>query len=88
MLLAGGLLNNGFTEDGTVGKGGNGIIGIYSASHKTENEQRTHETRGGIVLTYFCLNWKQQSKTCQEEKVKLNILSNFPGDIYLMTKHI
>lgn len=35
MLSAGGLLNNGFTVYGTVGRGGDGIIGIYSAIHKT-----------------------------------------------------
>lgn len=35
MLSAGGLLNNGFTAYGTVGRGGDGITGIYSAIHTT-----------------------------------------------------
>lgn len=70
MLLAGGLLNNGFTEHGTVGREGDGIIGIYSASHTTKREQSTYETRGEIFLTYFCLNWKQQHKMCQEFEFK------------------
>ncbi len=56
MLLAGGLLNNGFTEYGTVGREGNGITGIYSASYKTKREQSTLETQGKVFLTYFCLN--------------------------------
>lgn len=38
MLSAGGLLNNGFTAYGTVGRGGDGIIGIYSAIHTTKKE--------------------------------------------------
>lgn len=78
MLLAGGLLNNGFTEYDTVGRGGDGIIGIYSASYTTKNEQSTHETWGKIFLTYFCLNWKQQCKICREfEAKKINQLNSF-----------
>lgn len=45
MLLAGGLLNNGFTEHGTVGRGGDGIIVLYSASHTT-NENKVHMRPG------------------------------------------
>lgn len=53
MLLAGGLLNNGFTEYGTVGRGGDGIIGIYSASCTTQQEQSTYETRGKMFFFFL-----------------------------------
>lgn len=52
MLLAGGILNNGFTDCDTVGKAGEGIMGIYSASYTaTTKKSKVHKTWG--VGGYF-----------------------------------
>lgn len=51
MLLAAGRSNNGFTECGTGGRIGNGIMGIYSASHTAKRGRSKSETlRKGINI--------------------------------------
>lgn len=63
MLLAGGILNNGFTDCDTVGKEGDGIMGIYCASYTTTRKKsKVHKT--------FCQKWKQWSKMWPEREIK------------------
>lgn len=51
MLLAAGILNNGFTDCARVGKAGDGIMGIYSASYTTNNKkERSTQDMGEIFF--------------------------------------
>lgn len=54
MLLAVGVLNNGFTAHGAVERRGDGIIRIYFGSRTTNGECKVHaRPRDRHFLTYF-----------------------------------